>query len=234
MGRRAAIIAAAAAVLAFAWGTLDSLRPFVTFEHDAVESTPALGALESRFTVTMKPGDETCIQPVTLTPRSEVARFRVLAAKGRPVPIVVTASGDGYRSSAVIRDYAAPGDQLPLARLTPPDRELQGRVCARNAGRQPVELVGTDEIRSQVVAETIVNGEPQPNKEIELTLLQEDRRSWLARTGELVGHARAFGADFTPEWLLWIVLVLAALGIPAAAIAGFFLAVREDDAPSRG
>lgn len=230
MGRRLALVAAAAAALAILWGAADSLRPYATFDRDVTQSTPGLGALDSRYTLELKPGDEACVEPVTLTERSQVARFRLLVREGRAAPPVeVTASGPGYRSTARVSGYPAGGDVLPLANLTPPDRELDGRVCARNAGRTPVELVGAQDMRSIVPAKLLLDGEEVPGKDVELTLLERERRSLLERPGDLVAHARDLTADYAPAWLLWILLVLVAAGLPAAAVGGLYAAVRRDE-----
>jgi hypothetical protein len=204
------------------------VRPYVTFDRDVVASTPALGAIESRYTISLRRGDEVCVRPVTLTGRSQLARFRVLDADGPPVPpLEITARAPGYEAKTTLSGYDAPGDQIPPAKVEAPDRELRGEVCARNTGSEPVELIGTDEIRSQVPAETLLNGEPQPNKEIELTLLEDRKAGLIERPGDLVEHARTLTADFAPEWLLWIVLVLVVAGIPIGAIAGLYLSVRR-------
>jgi hypothetical protein len=229
------VLAPAACALAILWGVADSLRPFVTFDHDVVVATPALGALEQRWTATLQPGDEACIRPVVFTPDAEVVRLRVLTEKDdKASPIEVVARGPGYESKTVLEGYGTGFDQTPLARITPPEGEVEGEVCARNAGtRDPVQLVGTDEIRSQVPAETIVNGQAQDGKELEVTLLEAERRTYLSRTGEILDRASALTAGYAPTWLLWIVCVLAALGIPAAIVAGLYRALREDDATHR-
>ena len=229
MRRRAPLIAAVAVAFAILWGAADSLRPFATYDRDVVDSTPGLGALDSRYTVTLRRDQEACIRPVTLTPHSEIARFRVLAPAKRPAPpLEITASGPGYRSSATVSGYPTGSDQLPRAELDPPGRTVTGEVCARNAGRTPMELVGAQDIRSQVPAALLVDGEDVAGKDIELTLLQGEPKSIAERPGDLVARARDLTAGFAPEWLLWIVLVLVALGIPAAAIGGYVVAVSAD------
>jgi len=229
MGRRGALVAALAAALAFLWGAADSLRPYAMYERDVTQSTPGLGALDSRYTLELKRGDEACVEDVTMTPRSHVARFRLLVRQGDATPPVeVTASGPGYRSSTTMSGYPAGGDVLSLATLTPPEREVDGKVCARNAGRIGVELVGAQDLRSLVPAKLVLNGEEIPGKDVELTLLERERRSLVERPGDLVDHAREFTAGYAPTWLLWILLVLVAGGVPAAAIGGLFLAIRRD------
>lgn len=231
--RRLAVVAAVVAVLALAYGANNSLRPFATVDREVVSSTPGLGPLDQRYTLTLRPRDEACVKPVVLTERSQKARFRLVKPGGPPVPpVVVTARGPGYSSSARIASYAAPGDQLPHFKLTPPQRELIGEVCIRNAGRQALDVVGTDEIRSHVPAEIVLNGEPIPGgKELELHLLEERERSFLDRTGVLVDNAHTLSSGYLPKFLVWVLLVLAAIGMPAAVIGGLFLSVRAADPP---
>jgi hypothetical protein len=224
-----AVLAAAAVAFAILWGAADSLRPFATFEREVVQSTPGLGALDSRYTLALEPGDEACIDPVTLTPGSQVARFRVLAPKDRPAPpLEITARAGSYRSSGTAEGYPTGGDVLVTAELDPPERELRGSVCARNAGETPVELVGAQDIRSLVPADLLFNGDPIEGKDLELTLLERERRSIAERPGELIEHAQALGADFAPTWLLWVIAVLVLVGVPVVVVAGYFLAVRSD------
>ena len=230
MRRRGALVSAAAVAFAILWGAVDSLRPFATFERDVVQSTPGLGALDSRYTLALEPGDVACMKPVTLTPDSEIARLRVLAPEGAPSPpIEITARAGGYRATATAVGYPAGGDTLVAGALDPPDRELRGEVCARNAGETPVELVGAQDVRSLVPADLTFNGEAVEGKDLELTLLEAERRSIAERPGELIDHASKLTASFAPEWLLWIVAVLVLLGIPAGIVGGFFVAVGRDE-----
>jgi hypothetical protein len=229
MDRRSAIVAALAALVVVAWGAVDSWRGFLTTEHDVVVSTPGLGPLEQRYEASLRPGGIACVRPVTLTPESRAARFRVNTKRGGPVPVEIVARGPGYRASNVVRDYPSPGDHLPIVPLTPPPRELQGEVCARNVGERPLAVVGTQEIRSLVAAELLVNGAAVPGKDLELTMLEAERRTLLERPGDLVAHAQTLAADFTPRWLLWVVLVLVVPGIPLAAAAGLLALSRRRD-----
>ena len=229
MRRRGPLLAAAAVALAILWGAGDSLRPFATLDRDVVQSTPGLGALDSRYTATLNAGDEACIEPVTLTPESQVARMRVLAPDGRPAPPVeITATAGSYRSSGRAQGYPTGADQLVTVELDPPDRKVRGRVCVSNAGRGKVDIVGAQDVRSQVPAKLTLNGTEEQGKDLELTLLEAERTSIAERPGELIAHARDLAPDYAPTWLLWILAVLVALGLPAAAIGGYYLAVSAD------
>lgn len=221
--RRLAIAGTLALLMAMAWGALDSLRPFATLPREAVVSTPGLGALESRYSAALESGDEVCVQPVTLTPESQIARFRIVGPGKPPIsPLQITATGPGYRSATIFRQYELAGDQTPWIPITPPRAEVVGRVCAKNLGRQRVEVIGNAEQRSQGPAEVLVNGEVQSGKELELTLLRATPQSMLDRPGDLIANARTLAADYAPKWLLWGVLLLVAFGIPAAVTVGFF------------
>jgi hypothetical protein len=45
-------------------------------------------------------------------------------------------------------------------------------------------------------------------------------------------HASNLTDHLVPAWLIWAIAVIVALGVPAATLAAFCLALREDEAAS--
>jgi hypothetical protein len=229
MVRRAlhpAVLAGVVAVLVILAGAYDSMRPYVTLERQVPVATPGLGALESRATVPLLPGDEVCIRPVIFDPKVRMAQVRIVAPKGPTgPPLRFTASGPGYRSTARVEGWEAPGDQVPEIPLTPPPRDVTGQACIRNEGRTRAELVGTDELRSIVFAETVRNGRVVEGIDLELSLLAP-RARLIDRPGELVEKVSLMSGGI-PTWLLWGLLVLVVAGIPTGAVAALVLSLRR-------
>lgn len=225
--RRLAIVAGLAVLLAFAWGVADSIRPFVTYDRPVIQSTPGLGALDTRTTIPLRRRDEACLRPVILTPSSRIARLRLNAKDPGPA-LEVTARGGDYSSSTRVDGYGTGSDQVVDATLDPPERKVVGELCVRNLERGAADIVGAEDVRSQVPAGVYLNGELVPGREMELALLEDAGEPLLERPGQLVDRAHAVTGSVVPEWSLWVLLIVVALGFPAAIAGGFALSARAD------
>src|SRR5206468_1451821 len=128
---------------------------------------------------------------------------------GKPGPAVdLTLGGPGYRAHALLP--AGYADNAPqLVAFTPPRQPLIGRLCLRQRGRRPLQVLGTPESRA---AHAQVDG-----RRIALTpavqLYEARDRTPLGRVGAGARHA----ADFLPGWaapaLLIALLVLGTGGV---------------------
>jgi len=209
-----ALLAAVAGLMvcALAW-----FVPFLTQQREVVVSTPGLTGLFERTEVPLRPGRPACVVGVRLTPDARVARVRVKAGP-RAARVRVTASAPGYASASTA--VAGPGERLVAAPLEPIARDAVGRVCvAAPAGARGLAIIGTREARSQVAATTELGGRAAEGLDLELALLSGERRSYLERAGEVLDNVSALTGRLVPAWLLWVLALLVALGIPAAALA---------------
>jgi hypothetical protein len=226
--RRAAValtVLAAVSVLAVAaWhgrGTWNHAREL----RDATTASPTLSALFSRAVVRLGGrGDVACLEPVTFYADTARARFRARAPRGPAPRVTVEASGGGYRASATSARLPPETEGLVDLEFAPPGREVTGRMCVRNRGPAPVQLIGTYESRSLTDVRLSVNGRPRPNEQVELILLERGRHSLRSRRGELIARAASLTGGLAPEWLLWPVALLV-FGSPLLVAAAFALSV---------
>ena len=207
-----------AALVGLAIVLFRSYLPWLTAQHQETASTPGLGALFQRAEVHVKRGQQACIRPVFFSSETQVARLRVLAPRA-PVPALqITATAPGYRSGARVSRYDVGGDTLVTANLKDPGQVRVGQLCVKNVGRHQMSLVGTNEARSQVVADTVLDGQPIVGTDVELTLLHRGTTDYVASVGDVLRHASTLAATWTPTWLLWPLLILLVIGVPAGAV----------------
>jgi hypothetical protein len=234
MPRRPAAIVALLGLVLVGVGALVEWRPFVTRDRAVVTATPSLAGLFNRTDVPLAPGRTACIGPVPIPRGSAVVQLALTTLKSpRPVPLIVTAEGDGgYRSRMRTASYpVGPASVFGVA-LRPPRRDVIGRVCVRNAGRRRIALTGTTEERSLTAATTRVDGRRQ-RADVALTLLEARPRSLLDRAGDVLDRASAFTGGLMPTWLLWPLVLLLAAGVPLAVFGGFYAALRSDEPRAR-
>jgi hypothetical protein len=107
---------------------------------------------------------------------------------------------------------------------------VTGQLCVINRGKAKVGLIGTDEPRSRTAATMTINGRPGPEgRTFAVSLVAKDPQTLLARLDDAVRGASTLSGGLAPDFLLWILLVVAIIAIPAAPVAAFFLAARDDD-----
>ena len=197
--------------------------PWATREREVVEGTPAHPPLYNRVPVALEPGKRLCVTPVTITSDTERVRFGTLDE--RRARVVVAARGTGYSSRTEVEASGLAVD----AAITPPARDLEGEVCFANGGERTVSLLGTTDARILGRADPVVDGQRQTTTEVALTLLRSERSSYAARIGEMFGHADVVGPGFLAPWMLWLLLPLVAVGIPAGALAALAVAAKPED-----
>ncbi len=228
----AALATALAALLLLA-GALVWFRPFLTSKQQPVASVPDPAALFAVTPFTLKPGERACMSAVAMEPDARVAEFQLrpvtpLPQGGPPVNLVLSAPG--YRAVlAVPGGYPGGSVALPIA---PPPRSEIGTACFLNRGRTPVNLIGTSEPRTVSRSTTTIDGRSVVG-DIALTFAQSGSSTLLERLGEAFRHASNLTDGLLPVWLIWVLTVLVALGVPLATLAAFYLAMREDGAAGR-
>jgi len=209
------------------FGALHWWRPYVELRRLPLTSSPGLQPLFGRADVTLNARRRLCIAPVALDTDTDLAQFEVTSPK-RPQPLLVRATGPGYRSSAIVRDYPADTLTPVFGTLTPPRRDIVGTVCITNRGRAAIALLGTNEPRSLTTPNPTVGGRTLTNQDVTLDLYSSHPQSIASRLGTILHRASAFTGDLAPVWLLWPIAVLVMIGIPAAIVAGFAASLREE------
>jgi hypothetical protein len=201
----------------FAVGALWFYVPHLTEDHAVVLSTPSVVASQFSKEIVVRGGHQACISPLPLEPALRTVRMR-LHARGKaaaPLELVLSAPGyrgtgrfAGYRSGAVI-DVEAPVSPAP-------DRDVDGVLCLRNAGRHSVGLVGTDEPQASSLPATTVDGKPSGAVDPAITFIGGPPQSIISRAGTILGRASDFTGGFVPLWLLWPLAIAFVLAAPLA------------------
>src|SRR4051794_187449 len=144
MPRRALILCLAAFAIAAAILWL----PWATAKRTVVASTPVPPALFAVTPAPLPPGSSACMEQVTLDSKSQVAEIGVNTGTGKGPPLEVTTSGPGGYSAKTRVPGGYTSTPALLFKLTPPQHELLGKICFRNAGKRKMSLNGTNEFRT--------------------------------------------------------------------------------------
>jgi hypothetical protein len=112
--------------------------------------------------------------------------------------------------------------------IKPPSRAQVGQACFVNEGHTAVNLIGTTEPRTVAREATTIDAKAVPG-DIALTFLAAQPESYLAGLHEVFDHASNLTDRLIPAWLIWLLAVLIAFGVPAAVLAALFLALSEDE-----
>ncbi len=215
-------------------GALIWFVPYLTRKQQPVAGVPTPPALFGLSEFALPAGQKACITSVTVTPNSRLAQIQTHPATvngpgGPPLELVLSAPGYLARS-------LAPGG-YPLGTVTftvsPPKKASIGTACFINRGKRTVLLDGTTEPRTISRSYTVIEGNGVFG-DITLTFLDSHPRSLLSRLGEVFGHASDLTDRLIPVWLIWILAVLAAFGVPLAVVAAFYWALRQDEAATAG
>ena len=187
-------------------------------------ATPSPTLVESP--VVLPAGQRLCITQALLSPRADIAELVVSEQQKRPTPALeLVASGPGYRSAAQIppREH---GRHAVTARIEPPVRDSVGQVCVRARERERVVLVGTTEFRTITRSISFIDGERiQPDPA--LTFYTAEKLSALGELGGIVDRMTIARGFLGAGWLVWLLLVVVLVGVPAAVLTAFARTLRD-------
>jgi hypothetical protein len=203
--------------------------PYLTRERGYLAGVPVAPPFFTQSSVGLDPGSEACLSDVAFDTDAELVDLTVLAGRRPRPPIGIIAQARGYVAAATVPGDYQPGTTV-RAQIDPPERSVIGTLCIRNRGKRRVELLGTADARTgnarpvtQIDGEDIV-------PDLSVTLLSTDEGSVLTRLGRLVDRVAAFKPGvFGAPVFLWMVVLLAAIGIPAAALYAMLSSFREAD-----
>jgi hypothetical protein len=141
------------------------------------------------------------------------------------------AIGPGYRAGAQLA-AGTPGDVLQTVAITPATKDIaNGTLCVSNLGEHQVKLYGINPGRGSGPSTTTVDGKPI-DQELSLTLLTRPSQSLGGRLGTISSHIAAFRP--VTGWEVFLLGLLAVLGVPAAIGVALARAAAEDDAGEGG
>jgi len=226
---RPALAASGLAAVLIVLAVLVWFRPYLSEKRGPTAGVPTPSPLFVAADFPVAPHQQACMQDVTIESSSRVAEFElrpasVSKAGGPPVDLVL--SGDGY--SAVVHvpgGYPGGGVTLPMS---PPAHTLIGSACFVNRGHSTVLLAGSTEPRTVARSPTLVAGKAVVG-DVSLTFLGGAPRSLQDELGEVFGHVSTLTDDLVPVWLIWILALLVAFGMPIAVIAAIYFALSEEE-----
>ncbi|HEY2603961.1 MAG TPA: hypothetical protein VGI67_20555 [Thermoleophilaceae bacterium] len=216
-------IAVALALVLLAVVAVVKWVPWLDTRRDVELSSPTSPPLSiPPSLVTLKPGDRLCIPAIDLGPSYREAHLFV----NKPSKFSFTVSAPGYRGTTF---GSTPGDETPVALpVKPPPHDAIGTACVRNVGRHRFYLWGTVEPRTQARPVSFLNGKALP-QDVALsfwsgkpTTVWEDASGAISRMSVLAPVG---------TWFFWLLLVLVAIGVPAAVIYALARSLRPSGEP---
>jgi hypothetical protein len=199
--------------------------PYLTDEREYVAVTPQPDPLFGVALVPLWGGQVACMEDAVLDPRSEEARFRVGTFYRPPVPLELTIAGGSYAEHvSVTPDYR--DSEVIRVPIDPPERETPVSICIRNLGDRRVALYGSAD-RTNSRSLVTVDGRPVV-PDFGIVLYERKPTSILDRLPTSVQRATVFRGPLTAD-LLWIVLVLFAVGTPVGVLLALAWSLRGDD-----
>lgn len=227
---RRALLASAIAAAVIVLGALVWFLPYLTKKQTSVSSVPAPNALTATNPYQLAPGQQACMTSVAVEPNSLAAQFELHPAKPSPQggpPVALVLSATGYRSvSQLAGGY--PGGLATVA-MTPPHHSLLASACFVDRGDTDVVLLGSAEARTVSRSGTSIAGVSVVG-DVALTFLDTRPSSLLEQAGTIFAHASNLTDHLIPVWLIWILAVLVAFGVPLGILGAFYTALRADEA----
>ncbi|HEY8584411.1 MAG TPA: hypothetical protein VIL49_15745 [Capillimicrobium sp.] len=221
---RAALLGAAIVLLL---GALFVVRPFVAAPRDYAASVPSPASLRETSTVPLAPGEPVCFDKAAIETHSEEVRFNV-SSPGAPAPAIeVRIAGEStYRFKATVPPGTLDTQQvrLPIPAALAPE---EVRVCLRNLGDEPIGLYASaDRTRSRSQAQ--VDGETL-GQSVWFAFHENVGKTVLERLPSTVERVTVFRAWWVSERVVWLLLALFALGVPAGVVWAYLRGLREDE-----
>jgi len=222
-------LAALGAGLGLLMASIAWFVPYLTRERTDVSGVPVPPPLFTEERVGLNPGSEACLSEVAFDTDAEIVELTALAGRGPSPRLAVVAKGPSYRQTAVIEGGYAPRSVL-RARISPPEHSVIGTLCIDNHGKRRIALLGTTDVRTVIARATTRIDGVEVVPDISVRFLSTDSGSVLERAGELVSRAAAFKPGlFGAPVFLWLVLLLVAVGVPAAAVYSMLSSFRGSD-----
>jgi hypothetical protein len=210
------VLALGGALLVLAVAALAVFVPYLSREREAVAGVPVPSPFAVEENIRLAPDQEVCLDAVAIDVDSEIAEFTVTSKSKSGPPLLVSAEAPDYRYAAEVDGgYLSP--ETIRVPLEPPTRSLLTEFCVANRGNRKVDLLGAHEPRtaSRVIAR--VDGADIP-QDLTLRFLSEEYGSVFGRLDTLVARMSAFHPLVLETPVLWLLLGLLVLVLPAAAI----------------
>lgn len=226
----APVRAAGLMVLLMLAGAAAWLIPYLREPRPVLAGVPTPPPLFAVSDFALPPHGRACMKEVTVEQNSRLAEFAlrpaVASARGGP-PVRLTLDAPRYEARVnVPGGYPGGSATLPIV-PGPPKRATIATACFTNLGDRTVELRGSTEPRTVAHSSTAVNGHPVAG-DIALAFFDSPDRSLLRQLGEAFSHASNLTEGLIPVWLIWLIAVLVAFGVPMGIALAFYGALRAE------
>lgn len=222
----AAIAALVASVFVVA-GALVWFLPYLTQKRAFVADVAAPPPLFTLSEISVPARGQACLSDVTVEPNARQAQFTVRPGVTSPTggpPFQLILQAPGYRSvTRLAGGYPGGAANLPISA---PTRAVIGTACFANQGRIPLALSGSMEARTISRSKLTVDQKPVPG-DVTLSFIDGRDRSLLDDLGTVFARASRLTDGLVPTWCVWALALAIVLGLPAGAIAAFYVALRE-------
>jgi hypothetical protein len=193
--------------------------PFARFliaDRELVAATPSPRPVFAISLVDVPPAEALCISGVTIPDDARELHFQV-GTFGPPGPaLTVDLRAPGYAERVTVP--AGYADSALIAEpMRPPAAPVLGEVCFRHEGARKIALVGTTEERTRSRPEGAVSGQPV-DPDAYLAFYAGRSASALSQSGEIVARMGAFRPGVVGPWLLWPLLAVVVIGVPAGLL----------------
>lgn len=175
-------------------------------------------------------GDELCQRPIDVSADFDRVRLGVGTFKkdGSPFRVVVRApGGDSLAGVRVAGGYA---DNLQHVVDVGTVREgSQVAVCVVNEGPRRIAVYGAPGLSTRT-SDAYRNGRPL-GQDASFGFLRDGETSLIALVPDMVERASLFHGSWIDAWLVWVLVVAALAGVPAALVFALHSAGRADTSP---
>jgi hypothetical protein len=213
----------------FALWVVWKVVPFLSSEKAQVFSTPTVQPTDpsALALVPVKKRQRACVNGIEFGPGARYVNVSIRA--NRPSgAVLVEANANGYQARAR-QPAGVTGDVPIVVPIAPAPREVDGgSLCFTNEGRHQILFYAVNQGRGSSPAETTVDGKPVP-QELGVTLLTSPSRSLGSRMGDIFAHVAAFRP--VTGWEVWLLALLAFIGVPVALGVALARAAADDEVP---
>jgi len=193
-------------------GFLAAITPGLTAKRGYPAEIDQPASLFTSAVLPVRGGHSACMAPAVVEQHSEEAQFKVGLNGVRPQPLELRIDGPGVHvARRVAPTYA--DNQIVTVPVPTPHAPTVVRVCLRDLGRRPVGFYAAND-RTVGRTHTSIDGR-SPGPAIFLAFWERRPASLWDRLGVTMQRASVFRPGFVGPWLLWPLLVLFFIGVPA-------------------